>query len=204
MHDTFIIGVAGGSGSGKTTVLNNLTRAASDKAIAISHDHYYRDQSHLDMSQRTQTNYDHPKSLETELLIEHLQQLKNGQTISHPTYDFLRHTRAKQTVKIEPKKIIIVEGILLFESKDLRQLFDMKVFVDTDDDIRFIRRLQRDVSERGRTPESIIEQYLKTVRPMYIEFVEPSKRHADIIIPEGGENTVALDLLLARIEQIVK
>jgi uridine kinase len=201
----FLIGVAGGSGSGKSTVVKNLMNVLGpEQAVCIAHDHYYRDQSHLPMAERLKVNYDHPSSLETELLIQHVQDLRAGKTIDRPVYDFAEYTRSPQTVKVQPAPVIIVEGILIFESKLLRQLLDLKVFVDTDNDIRFIRRLQRDIAERGRTADSVIEQYLGTVRPMYLEFVEPNKRYADVIIPEGGENKVALELLLARVREIVQ
>lgn len=201
----FIIGVAGGSGSGKTTVVRNLLELVGENsATKILHDSYYRDQSHLEMSERVKTNYDHPDSLETTLLIDHLKQLKAGRTVEVPTYDFVNHTRAKTTQQADPKKVILVEGILIFEPAELRQNMDLKVFVDTDGDLRFIRRLQRDTTERGRSVESVIDQYLTTVRPMHLEFVEPSKRYADIIIPEGGENMMALDLLKAKVEAVVK
>lgn len=198
----FIIGVAGGSGSGKTTIAERLAAMAKEQSVIISHDAYYRDQHQLSMTQRHAVNYDHPNSLDTELLVQHLQQLKARQSIERPTYDFVAHTRAALTQTIEPYPVIIVEGILLFSDPELRQLFDLKIFVDTEADVRFIRRLQRDVADRGRTPESVIEQYLSTVRPMHLEFVEPSKRFADVIIPEGGHNDQALELLAARVHRI--
>ena len=201
---SLIIGVAGGTGSGKTTVANAIVRRVRAEHLAfVQHDAYYRDQSHLPLSERVHTNYDHPDSLETELLIEHLRQLRAGHSIEMPTYDFAKHTRSSHTQRVEPRPVILVEGILIFVDRALRELFDIKVFVDTDADIRFIRRLRRDIAERGRTVESVIEQYLETVRPMHMEFVEPSKRYADIIIPEGGFNTVALDMLVARVETML-
>jgi len=201
----FIIGVTGGSGSGKSTVVENLTKVMNRHSLAcISYDDYYRDQSQMSMAEREKINYDHPSSLETELLITQLRQLIAGETIQKPTYDFVQNTRAKKTITLKPAKVIIVEGILLFESKELRELLDLKVFVDTDPDMRVVRRIQRDMSLRGRTLEYVIDQYIKFTRPMHMEFVEPNKRHADIIIPEGGFNTVALDLLLARVKEIVK
>lgn len=201
---TFIIGVAGGSGSGKTTVVKNLANLIGpEKVVCLSFDNYYRDQSQLTMAQRIKTNYDHPNSLETELLISQLKQLKNGQSILEPVYDFKNHTRSHETIKINPAKIIIVEGILLFTEPKLLQMFDLKIFVDTDDDLRFIRRLKRDLIERGRSLDSVVDQYLATVRPMYLQFVGPSKRVADLIIPEGGENPIVLEVLLSKLEKFL-
>lgn len=200
-----VIGIAGGSGSGKTTVANViLQKAGTDRIVYLPHDAYYRDQSHLAYSERVKTNYDHPNSLETELLIEHIHQLKEWQAIEMPVYDFTHHIRTMQTVRVEPQRVILVEGILVFAEPELRALFDVKIFVDTDPDIRFIRRLQRDIAERGRTMESVIRQYLEYVRPMHLEFVESSKRYADVIIPEGGLNEVALDMVTARVENLLK
>ncbi len=199
-----VIGIAGGTGSGKTTVAQAILRRVGPERIAyLPHDAYYYDHSHLSPEERAQVNYDHPDSLETSLLIEHIQALKAGQTIERPVYDFTTHSRTHQTVRVEPRPIILVEGILIFVEPALRDLFDVKIFVDTDADIRFIRRLRRDIQERGRTVESVIEQYLRTVRPMHLEFVEPSKRYADVIIPEGGFNEVALDMVIARIESLL-
>jgi uridine kinase len=199
----FIIGVAGGTGSGKSTVVQNLVSTVKGLSVScISHDDYYRNQSHLEMDVRKQTNYDHPDALETELLIEQLDQLKRGKSILKPLYDFVNHTRSNKTEEIQPTKVIVVEGILLFESVELRNLFNLKVFVDTDADIRILRRIKRDMAERGRTFDFVVDQYLHTTRPMHLEFVEPSKRYADVIIPEGGHNTVALDLLLAKVKQL--
>lgn len=203
MSKPFFIGVAGGSGSGKTTVVANLTKVLKNHSVlCISHDDYYRDQDHLPMSKREQTNYDHPDSLETDLLVKHLQMLAQNQSVEKPTYDFAHHTRSKITEKIVPAKVVIVEGILLFENKELREMLDLKVFVDTDSDIRVLRRIKRDIEERGRTFDFTVEQYQKFTRPMHLEFVEPSKRYADIIVPEGGQNNVALDLLLARVKEL--
>lgn len=203
MHTPFIIGVAGGSGSGKTTVVQKLLESlGTEKAVAIAHDNYYRDQSEKPTRERIKTNYDHPDSLENELLVQHLQELQAGRSIEQPTYDFAQHTRSTKIISTLPKKVIIVEGILIFSVPELRALFDLKVFVDTDADIRFVRRLQRDTAERGRSVESVITQYLATVKPMYDQFVEPSKRYADLIIPEGGYNTAALEVLLARVREI--
>lgn len=199
----FVIGVAGGSGSGKSTVVANLVSVLQpNSVVCLAHDDYYRNQDDLPMATRMATNYDHPSSLETDLLVKHLKQLLTGKSIQKPTYDFVHHTRAKKTIKISPAKVIIIEGILLFESKVLRELCNLKVFVDTDADLRVIRRTTRDMEQRGRTLEFSLKQYLEFTRPMHIEFVEPSKRHVDIIIPEGGHNTVALDLLLARVREL--
>jgi len=201
----YIIGVAGGSGSGKTTVVDNLIKVLGKESVTfISHDDYYKSQDHLPMQERIKTNYDHPKALETDLLISQLGKLISGQEVDQPTYDFVAHTRSDKTEKLKPTPVIIVEGILVFESKNLRDLFDLKVFVDTEDDIRIIRRIRRDIEERGRSFDYVIDQYLKFTKPMHNEFVEPNKRYADIIIPEGGENTVALDLLLTKVKTIIK
>jgi len=200
-----ILGIAGGTGSGKTTVANAvLERVGSQRIAFLPHDAYYRDLKHLPLAERAARNFDHPNSLETELLIEHLGRLKNWQPIEMPQYDFTRHIRTDLVIPIEPRRVIIVEGILIFTEPKLRELFDVKIFVDTDADIRFIRRLQRDIIERGREVESVIQQYYSTVRPMHLEFVEPSKRYADVIIPEGGMNVVALDMVIARIEEMLQ
>lgn len=200
-----VIGIAGGTGSGKTTVANMiLEQVGSDEIAFLPHDAYYRDLSERTQEERAQVNFDHPDSLETELLIEHVRELKAGKAIHLPSYDFKTHTRTAATIPIEPQPVIIVEGILIFVEPELRVLFDVKIFVDTDPDIRFIRRLQRDINERGRTTQSVIKQYLKTVRPMHLEFVEPSKRYASVIIPEGGFNQVALDMVVARIQSMLQ
>ncbi|MFW5713484.1 MAG: uridine kinase [Brevefilum sp.] len=197
---TMVVGIAGGTGSGKTTLADLiLKRVGRDRITYLPHDAYYRDQKSLPLEERAKVNYDHPDSLETELLVDHIHQLKNGQAVEMPVYDFTTHSRKDETVLVEPKPVLIVEGILIFVEKELRNLFDMKIYVDTDADIRFIRRLTRDIEERGRTVQSVIEQYLDTVRPMHLEFVESSKRNADIIVPEGGLNTVALDMVIARL-----
>lgn len=199
-----IIGIAGGTASGKTTVANViLERVGADQIAFLPHDAYYRDLHDLPPAQREQVNFDHPNSLETDLLIRHLQALKQGQAVDVPIYDFTAHARTARTRRLEPRPVILVEGILVFAESALRQLFDVKIFVDTPDDIRFIRRLQRDLVERGRSLDSVIHQYETTVRPMHLEFVEPSKRHADVIIPEGGLNSVALDLVVARVESLL-
>jgi uridine kinase len=199
-----VIGIAGGSGSGKTTIAQIiLERVGAKRIVFFPHDAYYRDLGDLSLSQRADINFDHPNSLESELLVEHILQIKAGKPIELPVYSFKTHTRTAQTIRIEPQPIILVEGILIFAEPALRALFDVKIFVDTDADIRFIRRLERDINERGRTISSVIAQYQRTVRPMHLEFVEPSKRYADVIIPEGGFNTVALDMVVARIEGLL-
>ena len=199
-----VIGIAGGSGSGKTTVAQEILQRVGPERIAyIQHDSYYKDLTGLPPTQRAEVNFDHPNSLETELLIEHVEQLKHGHTIEVPIYDFSTHSRTDKTFSVTPHGVIVVEGILIFVEAALRPLFDVKLFVDTDADIRLIRRLQRDITERGRTVETVIKQYQSTVRPMHLEFVEPSKRYADVIIPEGGFNTAALDMVVARIESLL-
>jgi uridine kinase len=195
-----VIGVAGGSGSGKTTVAEMVLKQVGKQRISfLQHDSYYRELTGLPL-----VNFDHPDSLESEMLREHILQLKAWQAIEVPVYDFTTHSRTSQTIHVEPKRVILVEGILIFADPKLRELFDVKIFVDTDSDIRFIRRLNRDITERGRTTEMVVKQYLNTVRPMHLEFVEPSKRYADIIIPEGGLNIVAMDMVIARIESLLK
>jgi uridine kinase len=199
-----VIGIAGGSGSGKTTIANEILARVGEKRIAFfPHDAYYRDLSHLPLAKRAEVNFDHPDSLETELLIDHITKIKAGVAIDMPVYDFKTHSRTNQTIHVEPQPIIIVDGILIFAEAALRDLFDVKIYVDTDPDIRFIRRMQRDINERGRTVTSVTERYLNNVRPMHLEFVEPSKRYADVIIPEGGFNIVALDMVVARIVELL-
>jgi uridine kinase len=199
-----VIGIAGGSGSGKTTVAQEiLQRVGPDRIAYIQHDSYYKDLTGLPPTQRKEVNFDHPNSLETELLIRHVEKLKAGQPIEVPVYDFSTDSRTGETFMVQPHRVIIVEGILIFVEPALRDLFDVKIFVDTDPDVRLIRRLQRDISERGRSVESVIKQYQSTVRPMHLEFVEPSKRYADVIIPEGGFNRAALDMVVARIESLL-
>jgi uridine kinase len=203
--DSIVIGIAGGSGSGKSTVADVILKGVGVNRIAfLQHDAYYKEFKDLPLNQRIQTNFDHPDSLETDLLIQHIIQLKSGQPVELPIYDFTTYTRTNNTILVKPRRVILVEGILLFVEPNLRKLFDVKIFVDTDADIRFIRRLQRDLTERGRKTENVIAQYLSTVRPMHLEFVEPSKRYADVIIPEGGKNEVALDMVIARIEDLLK
>ncbi len=195
-----VIGVAGGSGSGKTTVSRAIVAAVGETNVALlPHDLYYRDYSHLPLDERRKINYDHPSALETDLLAAHVRALQAGATIERPRYDYANYTRLEQSERIESRPVILVEGILIFADPALRDLFAIKVFVDTDADLRFIRRLQRDLRERGRDPEQVIEQYLKTVRPMYLDFVEPSKRYADVIIPRGGHNRVAIEMVVARV-----
>ncbi len=195
-----VVGIAGGTGSGKTTLADLILESVGRDRIAyLPHDAYYRDQKDLPLEERAKVNYDHPDSLETELLVKHIHQLKAGQVAEMPVYDFTTHSRKEKTVIVAPEPVILVEGILIFVEKELRNLFDMKIYVDTDADIRFIRRLLRDIEERGRTVQSVIDQYLNTVRPMHLEFVESSKRYADIIVPEGGLNTVASDMVIARL-----
>lgn len=203
-YTPLIIGIAGGSGSGKTTLANSILDAiGEDKIALLPHDAYYRDQRNKSLEERRLVNYDHPDSLETDLMIKHIQTLTRGEAIDLPVYDFKQQTRVAETVRIQPKPIILVEGILIFVEPNLRNLFSMKLFVDTDQDICFIRRLLRDVTERGRTVESVIDQYLRTVRPSFIEFVEPTKRFADVIIPVGGQNTVASDMVIARLKALL-
>jgi uridine kinase len=200
---TFVIGVAGGSGSGKTTVVRRIVDSLGlEHVTLLQHDRYYRDRNDLRLEERAALKYDHPNSLETDLLVQHVQDLKSGEPVEVPAYDFTRHARLSERETFQPRRALIVEGILVFTDAALRDLMDIKVFVDTDSDTRFIRRLQRDVAERGRTMESVIDQYLNTVRPMHLEFVEPSKRYADVIIPLGGHNTVAVDLLLTMLRSV--
>jgi uridine kinase len=195
-----VIGVAGGTGSGKTTVAEKiLHRVGAEHVAYIPHDAYYREIGHLPPEERARVNFDHPDSLETSLLIEHLKALRARQVVEIPIYDFTKHMRTKETHRVEPAPVILVEGILIFVEPELRALLDVKLYVDTDADVRFIRRLQRDIQERGRSVESVCKQYLSTVRPMHQEFVEPSKRYADVIIPEGGFNEVAIEMVAARL-----
>lgn len=198
--DILVIGIAGGTGSGKTTLTNRLKERFGKDISVISHDNYYRSQDDISFEERVKTNYDHPDSFETDLLIEHLKQLKNGHSIECPVYSFSEHTRTKETRKIDPTKVIIVEGILIFQNPELLNMLDIRIFVDTDPDVRILRRILRDVKERGRSLDSVVTQYLSTVKPMHEQFVEPSKRNADIIVLEGGYNLVALDMIIQRIQ----
>jgi len=198
-----IIGVAGGSGSGKTTVVRKIVEALGDDQVSVlEHDRYYRDHPELRLEERAALNYDHPASLETDLMVRHVESLRDGHRVDVPVYDFARHARVSATTPVQARTAIIVEGILIFADAPLRALMDVKVFVDADDDTRFIRRLQRDVAERGRTVYSVIDQYLGTVKPMHLEFVEPSKRYADVIVPQGGHNSVAIGMLLSLIRSL--
>lgn len=200
-----ILGVAGGSGSGKTTVVENIVAGIGrEKILLIEHDSYYRDLSHLPLEERKKQNFDHPSSLETELMIRHLSALRSGYKVDIPIYDFVAHTRTKKTFPAAPKSIILIDGILIFSEPKLRDLMDIKLFVDTDDDVRLLRRLRRDILERGRDFNGVLNQYENFVRPMHLEFVEPSKRYADIIIPRGGENRVALEMVAALINDKLK
>jgi len=205
LNAPLVIGIAGGSGSGKTTVAQEILQRVGPSRIAfLQHDAYYKDLSGLPPTQRAEVNFDHPDSLESELLTHHVDELRAGRAVEVPIYDFSNHSRTDKTFTVQPRAVILVEGILIFAESELRKRFGVKIFVDTDSDLRLIRRLQRDITERNRTAESVIKQYMKTVRPMHLEFVEPSKRYADVIIPEGGFNTAALDMVVARIEALLK
>jgi uridine kinase len=199
-----IIGVAGGSGSGKTTVARAIVEHLDLDAVLIDADAYYCDLAHLSLEERKQVNFDHPDALDVPLLAEHLTSLAEGRSIEKPTYDFAAHTRATRTVMVEPRDVVLVDGILIFSDSRLRPLFDIKVFVDVAGDVRFIRRMRRDILERGRRLEDVIDQYLGTVRPMHMEFVEPSKRYADVILPEGGQNTIGIEMIRARVESEIQ
>jgi len=200
-----VIGIAGGTGSGKTTVANVILKRVGNHRIAyVPHDAYYRELKDLPPNQRAAVNFDHPDSLESELMLADIMRLKQWESVNLPVYDFSTHSRTDKTIRVNPQPVIIVEGILIFAEPKLRDIFDVKLFVDTDPDLRFIRRLQRDIAERGRTMEKVIQQYLTTVRPMHLEFVEQSKRYADVIIPEGGLNDVAMEMVIARIESLLK
>ena len=203
--EPYVIGIAGGTGSGKTTFSRELVATLmTNKIVYLSHDSYYKDQSNVPFSERVKTNYDHPDSLETDLMIKHIEMLRNFQPVDIPIYDFVEHTRAKETEHIEPQSVILIEGILIFAVRELRDLMDMKIFVDTDADIRFMRRLQRDIEERGRSVKSVCDQYINVVRPMHEAFVEPSKTFADIIVPHGGRNRAALDMVAAKIRSHIE
>ena len=203
-NNILVLGIAGGTGSGKTTLMKNIIERFGDVVTVLSHDNYYRRRDELTYEQRAQINYDEPAALETELMAVHLDQLRNGQAIDCPVYDFTQHNRSNETMRIVPKSVIIVEGILIFENKPLRDLMDIKIFVDTDADVRLCRRIKRDVNKRGRTLESVLTQYQTTVKPMHEKYVEPSKKYADIVVPEGGKNMVALDMIMGRIQRHLK
>ena len=201
MEKILVIGIAGGTGSGKTTLMKRIVEQFGDVVTVLSHDNYYRRLDHLPLEERCKVNYDEPQALETELMSLHLEKLRQGQAIDCPVYDFAQHNRSDETTHIEPRQVIIVEGILIFENQQLRDLMDIRIFVDTDADIRLCRRIKRDVNKRGRSMESVIEQYQTTVKPMHEKYVEPSKRYAHIVVPEGGKNVVALDMIMGRIRR---
>lgn len=203
MLKTMVIGVAGGSASGKTTVAQKLKEAFKDDVVLISHDDYYYAHDKLSLEARTRLNYDHPNAFETDLMIKHVKALRNGETICQPVYNYVVHNRSKDIKLVHPAKVIIIEGFLIYENKELRDLMDIKIFVDTDADERLIRRIMRDVKERGRSLESVIEQYQETVKPMHEQFVEPTRRYADIIIPQGGHNAVAMSMLMDKVKAII-
>ena len=201
MENILVIGIAGGSGSGKTTLLKNIIETFGPSITVLSHDNYYKRHDEMTYEERCCLNYDEPAALETDLMVKQLESLRNGQEILCPVYDFTVHNRSDETILIKPERVIIVEGILIFENKELRDLMDIKIFVDTDSDVRLCRRIKRDVNERGRSLESVLEQYQNTVKPMHEKYVEPSKRFAHIVVPEGGRNTVALDMVMGRIQR---
>ena len=204
MQNVIVIGIAGGTGSGKSTMIQKIKEEFHDNITILSHDFYYKRHDQLTYEERTKLNYDHPDAIETDLMIEHVRQLRQWKTVERPVYDFTIHNRVDETVEVYPAKVVVVEGILIFENQELRDLCDIKVFIDTDADVRILRRILRDVSERGRTLDSVITQYLTTVKPMHEQFVEPSKKYADIIVPEGGYNRVALEMLNERIHSLLK
>ncbi len=196
-----VIGIAGGTGSGKTTLMKNIVERFGPVVTVLSHDNYYKCRDSLPYEERCKLNYDEPDAMDTSLMVYHLEQLRRGEAIDCPVYDFAIHNRSKETVRVDPRQVIIVEGILIFENEPLRDLMDIKIFVDTDADVRLCRRIKRDVSKRGRTLESVLEQYQATVKPMHEKYVEPSKRYADIVVPEGGKNKVALDMIMGHIQR---
>lgn len=204
MKKTIIVGVAGGSASGKTTVVSEIMRRFGDQVEVMSHDYYYNDQAEMPMEERYRQNYDHPDAYETKRLVEDIRRLKEGQAIYRPTYDYTQYTRGKERVLVEPKRVVIIEGILILEDKALRELMDIKIYVDTDSDERLMRRLTRDMAERGRTVESVLEQYRKTVKPMHEQYVEPSKKYADIILPRGGENKIGIEIILRHLKSYIQ
>ena len=197
-NNILVIGIAGGTGSGKTTLMKNIIEKYSDNVTVLSHDNYYKRHDELTYEQRCQLNYDEPAALETDLMAVHLDKLRHGEAIDCPVYDFTVHNRSNETIRVVPKKVIIVEGILIFENKELRDLMDIRIFVDTDADVRLCRRIKRDVNKRGRTLESVLQQYQDTVKPMHEKYVEPSKKYAHVVVPEGGKNLVALDMIMGR------
>ena len=201
MAETLVIGIAGGTGSGKTTLMNNIVARFGGTVTVLSHDNYYKRRDELTLEQRQKINYDEPAALDTSLMVYHLEQLRAGHSIDCPVYDFTLHNRSDETIHIEPNRVIIVEGIMIFENQPLRDLMDIKIFVDTDADIRLCRRVKRDVNKRGRALESVLEQYQTTVKPMHEKYVEPSKKYADLVVPEGGKNLVALDIIMGHIAQ---
>lgn len=201
MEKTLVIGIAGGTGSGKTTLVKKLAEYFGGKVTVLSHDNYYKCRDDLAFEERCKLNYDEPDAMDTSLMVYHLEQLRRGQAIDCPVYDFTQHNRSKETIRIEPKQVIIVEGILIFENEQLRNLMDMKIFVDADADTRLCRRIKRDVTRRGRSLESVLEQYEATVKPMHEKHVEPSKKYADVVVPIGGKNPVALDMIIGHIER---
>ena len=200
-NNILVIGIAGGTGSGKTTLMNNLIKTFQEDVTILSHDNYYKRHDDLTYEERCLLNYDEPAALETDLMARHLELLRQGQAIDCPVYDFTQHNRSDETIRIEPRKVIIVEGILIFENQPLRDLMDIRIFVDTDSDVRLCRRIKRDVNKRGRSLESVLTQYQETVKPMHEMYVEPSKKYANIIVPEGGKNLVALDMITGRIQR---
>ena len=202
--NSIIIGVAGGTGSGKTTLTRRLKERFGDEMTVISHDNYYKAHDDMTYEERSRLNYDHPDAFDTDLLVEHIKALRAGETVACPVYDFTQHNRSKETLLIAPTGVIVVEGILIFADSKLRDLMDVKIFVDTDADVRILRRIVRDVRKRGRSLESVVTQYLTTVKPMHEQFVEPSKRFADVIVPEGGKNLVALDMIIRRVEHLLR
>ena len=203
-ENILVIGIAGGTGSGKTTLMKNLINRFEDVVTVISHDNYYKRHDDIPYEERCKLNYDEPSAFDTSLMVYHLDQLRHGYSIECPVYDFTVHNRSSETIHIVPKKVIIVEGILIFENEELRNLMDIRIFVDTDADIRLCRRIKRDVNKRGRTLESVLEQYQQTVKPMHEQYVEPSKKYAHIVVPEGGKNLVALDMIVGRIQRHLK
>jgi len=204
LAQSLVIGICGGTGSGKTTITARIKQSlAEESVLVLQQDHYYRDFPDLPLDERAKQNFDHPNSIDSPLMIEHVSRLRSGESVERPVYDFTQHRRAPRSEHLEPRPALIVEGILIFENPALRELMDIKIFVDTDADLRFIRRLGRDIRERGRTVESVVQQYLSTVRPMHMEFIEPSKRYADVIIPEGGFNEVGIDLVIQKIRSLV-